>query len=338
MRRLMFLIIIWVLMLVFSSPTPAQVGLKKVGQSTMNFLLVNTSPHASGLGEAYCALGRGVESILSNPAGIVESSYRFEGQMSSTRWIGDINYVAGGLILNLNQFGTLGLSLLSVDYGSIYRTSLLANAEKEQYVLGYKDLGLVKNVGAYACGLSYGRAISTQFLIGGSVRIVGQNLGQSRLSDGSKDNNAVKLTFDAGVKYNTGFRGFRFGMAIRNFSSNIKREEVEERLPLLFTMGMAIDLLDVFAPVFSQHNSLNLVVDFLHPNNYSERVNYGLEYLLLDRFAIRGGYQTNRDLASWSAGFGINTPLGGQALLFDYSYSSFEIFDGVSRFSIGLAF
>ncbi|MFH1214114.1 MAG: DUF3308 domain-containing protein, partial [Candidatus Neomarinimicrobiota bacterium] len=143
---------------------------------------------------------------------------------------------------------------------------------------------------------------------------------------------------DAGVKYNTGFHGFRFGMSIRNFSSNIKREELEEQLPLLFTMGMAIDLLDVVAPAFSQNNSLNLAVDFLHPNNYSERVNYGLEFQLLDHFAIRGGYQTNQDLASWSAGIGLNYDVGKNNLHFDYSYSEFDLFSGVNRLSLGIAF
>jgi len=316
----------------------AQVGLKKVGQSTMNFLLVSISPRASGLGEAYCALGTGVESLLFNPAGISETENRFEMQTYTTRWIGDINYLGGSFIWNLRQYGALGFSLLSVDYGTIYGTSLLYDSEKDQYPLGYIDLGKVDNVGAFACGLTYGRAISTQFLIGGDMRIVGQNLGQTQLESGLKNNNAVKLVFDAGIKYNTGFRSFRFGMAIRNFSSNIKREEVEEQLPLMFTMGMAIDLLDVVAPVLSRANSLNLAIDFLHPNNYSERVYYGLEYLLFDRFAIRGGYQTNQDLASWSTGIGMNYNIGKTNLRFDYSYSNFDLFDGVNRLALGIAF
>jgi len=316
----------------------AQVGLKKVGQSTMNFLLVSISPHASAMGEAYCALGTGVESILFNPAGISETTNRFEMQTYNTQWIGDINYLGGSFIWNTQQYGTVGLSLLSVDYGTIYGTSLLSGGEKELFPQGYKDLGKMDNVGAFACGLTYGRAISTQFRIGGDMRIVGQNLGQSQLENGLKDNNAVKLVFDAGVKYNTRFHGFRFGMSIRNFSSNVKREEIDEQLPLLFTMGMAIDLLDVVAPTFSQNNSLNLAVDFLHPNNYSERVNYGLEFLLFDHFALRGGYQTNQDLASWSTGIGLNYDVGKNNLRFDYSYSDFDLFSGVNRLSLGIAF
>jgi len=338
MKKVFNLLLAGILIMTLSFSAYAQIGLKKVAQSTMNFLLVSISPYASAMGEAYCALGTGVESILYNPAGISETSNRFEMQTYNTRWIGDINYLGGSFIWNMRQYGTLGLSLLSVDYGTIYGTGLLLNTEKDQYPLGYIDLGKIDNVGAYACGLCYGRAISTRFLIGGDIRIVGQNLGQTQLDNGLKNNNAVKAVFDAGVKYNTGFHGFRFGMSIRNFSSNIKREELEEQLPLMFTMGMAIDLLDVVAPAFSQNNSLNLAVDFLHPNNYSERVNYGLEFLLLDHFAIRGGFQTNQDLASWSAGIGLNYDVGKNNLRFDYSYSEFDLFSGVNRLSLGIAF
>jgi hypothetical protein len=338
MKKLIYLTITCILLLSLSSPINAQVGLKKVAQSTMNFLLVGVAPRASAMGEAYCAFGTGAESIFFNPAGIAQSTHRFELQTYNTRWIADINYLAGSFIWNLHQYGTLGLSMLSVDYGTIYGTSLLSAADKDLYPAGYIDLGNVDNVGAYAFGLTYGRAISTQFLIGGSVRLVGQNLGQSQMADGLKDNNAVKLAFDAGVKYLTDFKSFRFAMSIRNFSSNIKREEIDEQLPLLFTMGVAMDLLDVIAPPFSQNNSLNLAVDFQHPNNYSERINYGLEYLLFDQFAIRAGYQTNQDLASWSLGLGINANIIGSTVQFDYSYSDFDLFDGVNRFSIGIAF
>lgn len=335
MKRLFYLVVSCSLVL---NLLHAQVGLKKVAQSTMNFLLVSISPHASALGEAYCALGTGAESILFNPAGISEAPSRFELQMYNTSWIGDIDYLGGSFVWNLKQYGALGLSLLSVDYGTIYGTSLLSEAEKDLYPLGYKDLGPVKNVGAFSGGVTYGRAVSTQFLIGGNMRLVSQNLGQSQLAGGWKNNTAVKLAFDAGVKYRTGFHSFRFGMAIRNFSSNIKREEVDEQLPLLFSMGAALDLLDIFAAHHSPDHTLTVAIDFLHLNNYSERVNLGLEYCLFNRIALRGGYQTNQDLASWSAGIGVHANLGQLPIKLDYSYSNFEIFDGVNRLAFGIAF
>jgi hypothetical protein len=79
-------------------------------------------------------------------------------------------------------------------------------------------------------------------------------------------------------------------------------------------------------------------VDFLHSNNYSERVNMGLEFITLGMIALRGGFQTNRDVASWSAGVGVFTSIEEYDVRFDYSYSQMQYFNGVNRFSLGFSF
>lgn len=321
-----------------ASPAWTQVGLNKVAQSTMNFQLVSISPRASAMGEAFYAVGKGAESIFFNPAGVVESGRRFDLKLYITQWIADINYIGGAIAWDMGNLGSVGLSFLTVDYGTIHATGLLTPGEQELYPQGYKDLGIANNVGAYSFGVTYGRAITNQFLIGGTMRLAGQNLGRSMVAKGETSNDATKLVFDAGVKYYTGLKSFRFGMAIRNFSSTIKREEIEEQLPILFTMGVAMDLLDVVVSDHSAGHSLMLAVDFLHPNNYSERMNFGLEYMLFGKIALRGGYQTNQDIASWSAGIGLNTIMGNHAVTADYSYSNFDIFSGVNRFSVGITF
>ncbi len=53
MKKMIYLTITCILLLSLSSPINAQVGLKKVAQSTMNFLQVGVAPRASAMGEAY---------------------------------------------------------------------------------------------------------------------------------------------------------------------------------------------------------------------------------------------------------------------------------------------
>jgi hypothetical protein len=53
---------------------------------------------------------------------------------------------------------------------------------------------------------------------------------------------------------------------------------------------------------------------------------------------LRGGYQTNRDLQSWSMGMGINTTIENYAVQVSYSYSASEYFSGVNRLSLGFGF
>jgi len=210
----------------------SQVGLNKLAQSTMDFQLVSISPKASAMGEAYFAVGEGAESIFYNPAGLAKWKINSMWYWITQQWIADINYIGGAASWNLQNFGVVGVSLLSVSYGTIYGTSLDPNAGSQ---LGYIDNGTLSNVGAYSFGLSYAKAISEEFSIGGNIRIAGQNLGSNTFVDGTTTkNDASKLVFDAGVMYYTGYKGFRFGMAIRNFLQilSVKKFMNSFRLPL----------------------------------------------------------------------------------------------------------
>lgn len=317
----------------------AQVGLDKLAQSTMNFLLVSISPKASGMGEAYFANSSGALSMFYNPAGLVNTEKTFDVTLNYTQWIADISYLGGGVAYNMGDFGTVGVQLMTVDYGTINGTRLVSASQQGQYPAGFIETGEVGNVGAYSFGISYAKRINQRFSIGGNIRYVGQNLGTNQFLGGSsKDNNASKLVFDAGVIYDTQYKGFKFGMAIRNFASNIKREEIDEQLPLSFTVGTIVNLWDIIIPDHDASTSMNLAVDYLHSNSYSERLNFGLEYKFLDRIFLRGGYQTNRDIASWSGGIGVIQPILDYAIEINYSYSQMDIFDNVSRLSVGFQF
>lgn len=321
--------------LIWATNSFAQIGLNKVAQSTMNFQLVSISPKASAMGEAFYTVGNGAESIFYNPAGLAGVQNTFDATVNYTQWIADINYVGGAIAYKLGNIGVVGLSLLNVDYGTIIGAQLDPN---ESSPLGYIETGKVSNVGAYSIGLSYAKAISEKFAIGGSVRYVAQNLGRNSFVDGSsRSNNASKIAFDAGVKYLTGYKGFSFGMAIRNFSSNIRREEVDEQLPLTFSMGAAINVMEIVSNDVTDQ-SLLLAADYLHSNSYSERVNLGAEYRFMSMFALRGGYQTNRDIASWSAGAGVNTSLSGYEVEINYSFSKMTYFNNINRFSVNFMF
>lgn len=330
---------IFLLFIATAASNYGQVGLNKLAQSTMNFQLVSISPKASALGDAFYSLGTGAESIFYNPSGIVDMNSTLDVSLNYTGWIADINYLGAALAYNLGNFGTVGFSVLTVDYGEIIGTSLVDPSQQANYPAGYIDNGPVSNVGAYSVGLSYAKAISQQFSIGGTIRLAGQNLGTNSFVDGTnRDNNATKLVFDAGVRFKTDYKGFIFGMALRNFSSNIKREEVDEQLPLTFTMGGVIDILQFFSESKSNEEALMFALDFLHSNSYSERINLGLEYRFLGMVALRGGYQTNRDVASWSGGIGVNTTVMDSRVEVNYSYSKMEIFDNVNRISLNFSF
>lgn len=316
------------------TPLSGQVGMKKVGQSTMNFLEVSILPEATAMGGAYTSIGEGANSMFYNPAGLSLANSKFTAVLSTVNWIADINYFAGGLSWNLGNMGTIGVNLLNVDYGDIQGTRLLSSESAQ----GYEDIGMINNVGAYSFGLGYSRKISEQFSMGGTVQYIGQSLGNNIIDGAKKVNKQSDIAFNMGVIYYPGFKSFRFGMSIRNFGPSVKYEEVSASLPTTFTMGAAMDVLDLFASQSSRKSNLLVSADFLHPNNYTERVNFGAEYSLMGLISIRSGYQFNRDISGLTAGFGFTPSISGSKLNFAYSYENFDLFNNVNRFSIGVQF
>jgi hypothetical protein len=314
------------------------VGLKKSGQTTMNFLEVNVIPRAVGMGDAYTAVGEGISSVFYNPAGLSEINNRFEILVTTTQWIADINYYVAGVGWNLGNVGTLGLSLLSVDYGDIIGTRLLSVEESETDNVGYLETGPVDNVGAYSIGLTYARNISHAFSMGVALNYANQQLGQSIVYGGQKDNAQGKIFFNLGAKYYTPIKSLRLGMSMRNFSTQVKYEEISAYLPMTFAVGAAMDLMSVLMRSDENNNSLLASVEFTHPNNYTERLRLGLEFNWSGILALQVGYNTNHDISSLAFGFGISGEIMNTRASVSYSYSRMDIFDDVNRLGLTFAF
>jgi hypothetical protein len=315
------------------------VDLKQSGQTTMNFLQIQVSPRAAGLGNAVTSLSKGVESVFGNPAGLTEMNTEFEAFVSSTQWFADIKYLAGAFAWNMHEYGAVALSFTVVDYGSIKGTSLVPKSSLGVNGSLYTLTGDVENVGAYAFGLTYVEKISDKFAIGGTAKYTGQQLGQALDANGNIDKfKSNKWAFDVGVKYFTGIESLRLGMSMRNFSTFVQYQSFASPLPLAFAVGVGANVMDFVNKDIAKDHNVTLSAEFVHPNNYTDRVNAGVEYSFMDMFALRFGYESNQDIVDWSAGAGVKQSIGG--ILFDvnYSYTHTKILDAVSRFSLNVAF
>jgi hypothetical protein len=313
------------------------VDLKQAGQTTMNFLQVGVSPKAAGLGNSYTALSQGAESVFSNPAGLTEMNSEFEAFFSSTQWFADIKYLAGAIAWNAHEYGALALSFVVVDYGTIKGTALVSKTSTgaDNYFL----TGDVKNVGAYSFGLSYVQKISNKFSIGGTAKYVGQQLGQLTDALGNvTDNNANKLVFDMGVKYFPGIESLRLGMSMRNFSTFVQYQTFSSPLPLAFSVGLGANIMDFINKDIAKDHCFLLSAEFIHPNNYTDRINAGLEYTFMDMLSLRFGYESNQDIVDWSSGVGIRESIGGIMFDINYSYSHTKYLNAVNRFALKVAF
>jgi len=316
------------LLLIFAISLVEGKDIKKVGQTGLQFLKVDVGARAAAMGGAYSMVGQDATAMFHNPAGISEMKQNFDITTSQSQWIADITYSSIGIVKNLENFGAIGLTATSSDYGKIQGTVV---ADNEQ---GYRETGNVET-GAYAIGINYGRQLIERFFIGGQVKYAAQHLGSSKYGGKSHTNKVSGLVFDFGTIYYTGLKDHKIGMTIRNFSRQFEYEEYSFNLPLTFTIGTSIDVMK-FVPNHS--NPLTISFDAIHPRDYYERMQLGAEYIWGDILALRAGYKFNYTQQGLNLGVGLNPEISGLDLKVDYSFSQMGVFNPVHRFSIGITY
>lgn len=318
---------------------------QKLAQTGMKFLNVSLDARSSAFGDAVTSLELNNSSAMFyNPA----SMARFEGiadvTLGSTQFIADINYYNAAIAFAPfeGDYGVLGFSFVSVDYGDFMGT---VRADNEQ---GFLDVGTFSPT-AIAIGIGYANALSEKFSLGANVKYVRQSLGSSVVGDvvqdpdgayagGTTEENKLDvLSFDFGVLYKTGFESLNLGMSVRNFAREIKYKKESFQLPLIFQIGASFNFSDVLDLDKTEHSIL-VTVDANHPRDFPEQILVGAEYTFMNLVSFRGGFSAPNDERNFSAGVGLKKDIGGLNLAVDYAYTPFGIFNDVHRISLNFAY
>jgi hypothetical protein len=314
---------------------------KKIAQTGFQFLSVVSDAHASSMAESMTSLRFGSSSLFFNPAGMAEMDNFIDLSASNNEWIADIAHYTFSLAINPydGDYGVIGFSVQSVNYGEFFGTRVSDNAQ------GYEDTGIFE-LSAIAIGLGYAKQLTDRFSVGGQIRWVQQDLGDSytavnirpdpsdstgnrRISDIEVVSNKLSpFVFDFGTQFKTGFKSLVFGMSVRNFSPEYKYVEEAFQAPLTFTLGISMNMMDL-VETLPLDQALLFSIDASHHRDHPEQVKVGLEYRILNTVSLRGGYISSDDESDFSFGMGV-TQFG---FTIDYSYTPFGVFDKVQRFT-----
>lgn len=344
MKRIGFIILVSVLV-AGAFDTEAS-GQTKLAQTGFNFLSVGTDARATGMGEAFTAIEGSSASLFYNPAGLARMQTFVDASVSHMNWIADIRYITGGVAFAPFQgdYGVFGISFMTIDYGEFNFTQVASNEK------GFIDLDGWPTPKAYAIGLTYGRALSDQFAVGGQVKYVRQDLGQAVVpvyntvavaGGGTRRDTTLELrdyakgimAFDFGTLFKTGLKSLAFGVAITNFAQEVKYVRESFQLPLCFKIGLSMNLFD-FVPGMGEDHAFNASVDAVHPRSYQEFVNVGGEYVFAKTIALRVGYISGHDDYDLTAGVGVQKA----GIAVDYSYMPHKIFNNIHRISVRFAY
>lgn len=283
------------------------------GSTDAQFLKIGVSPRGTGMGDAYIAVVSGAEAVYYNTAALA----RVKGTdivFNHNEWFAGINHEFAAIAHTFGRVGTLGISF----------TGLYTDEMKVRTPLQPDGTGETFYAGNYRAGLTYSRYLTDRVSIGVSMNYVTMSL-YSGIS-------ASTYSVDVGALYVSGFRGFRFGMQIANFGSDVKFINESYPLPTDFTFGLA------FHAIEGESQQLLLSISAVKPNDGQPLGHTGAEWSYKDFLFLRGGYRINYDVATYSFGGGVRLDINKYAFRVDYSYNDFSLLGAAHRFGVGVSF
>jgi hypothetical protein len=316
----------------------------KVGTGSAQFLKIDAGARSVALGGAYVAMADDIFAMYWNPAGVARVEKKSIGG-SRKSYIADLNHNYLGLLLPLNEINSLGFHVIFMSTDPIEITTIDQPRGTGTYY-EYSNL---------AAGMSYSRWMTDRLTLGATVKYLRESIYRER---------AQGLAFDVGSLFDTGIYGIRLGMSLSNFGGSLRMDgpdidaavdtdpgntgnrdtpsrlrTLDWPLPLIFRMGVRLDLIGGLNPQFkNERNRLTAAIAINDPIDNNLRANYGLEYEWNHLVTLRAGYYSNYDANTlgMTLGGGLNFNLAGKLFTIDYAYQDFGILDSVHQYSLKL--
>jgi len=314
----------------------------KVGTAAAQFLKIGVGARAMGLGGSFTALANDVSTLYWNPAGITNLR-GFSFAVTHTEWFANISHDFAGVVYSLSSSDIIALNVIALNTGEQEVTT----------VTQPEGTGVYYDVSDLAIGLSYARTLTDRFSVGLTVKYIQQNL---------YNESANTFAVDIGTFLRTGFHDLVIAMNMSNFGGGMQLEgrdlitltDINNQvsgnynpdaqlktepwpLPLIFRVGIALDLVGGNDPIIrSENNRFTLAIDGVHPNDNTEKVNIGGEYAWNENIFARLGYKINYDVETWTFGVGLKFNIGSNQVGFDYALVDFNDLGKVSQISLEL--
>ncbi|MBX3007404.1 MAG: PorV/PorQ family protein [Melioribacteraceae bacterium] len=307
-------------------------------------LLIPVGARGIAMSGASLVGSSGVEAIFWNPANLSRGESATNVMFSHMNHIADIGVQYGAVSTNIEGFGAIGLSLKSLDIGSIAVTTV-DNPDGTGQTFAPQFMTL---------GVTYSRLLSDRIAVGLTANFVTEKIELV---------SSTGIAFNVGISYkNLGnVDGLSFALVLKNLgpqmkydgsgllvratAGDLKRPTQFYKLDGAgFELPSTLELGFGYAYNFNESNALLLNGVFQNSNFYGDEYKLGAEYGFDNTLFIRGGYDllpeldADNDIYGLTAGFGVKYNMGGVDLKLDYAYREVKFFDANHVFTVGLGF
>jgi|GEM_PF-6513730 len=266
--------------------------------------------------------------MFTNPA-VLTGPWGWNSALSRSDWMAGISRYGAGLTFGLSEKQTIGISLAILHYGKFtaYNPEDSSNPWEVRY--GNREIGI---------GYAY-RPVSWLSLgtrLWSSQDVQNGDLPAQYNLDILPVNSDYYLYTDLGMILEPERLPLEFGAAIRSiplYSGYGPLFYHQKELDL----GLAVDVFSLVSEQFDpQWLQLRVAYDWIKPQDRDSRQNLGLEATVANRLFLRAGRRFGHDLQKYTAGLGLNIPVGSVRLRMDYTYLDMEVFDDIHLFSLGI--
>tara|TARA_B100000900_G_scaffold396757_1_gene396353 strand:+ start:6229 stop:7278 length:1050 start_codon:yes stop_codon:yes gene_type:complete len=184
----------------------------------------------------------GVDALYTNVAGLARHNSGFQGTVSTTTYIADIDIMYAGMVVAMGETGTFGMTIKSLDFGEIPKTTALAP----------EGDGQTFSPSFFTATAGFARAFSDRVNVGVSGKLISETI---------EETTATGMALDVGVQYRFPNQPLTLGVAMKNVGSRMHYDGINldmDMVPGDSESGSGTESFRIIADNFALPTSLDL--------------------------------------------------------------------------------
>ena len=320
--------------MLFAATGFAQQG--KTGINGATFLKIGVGARQVALGSAVTTLSGDPNQMFWNPAGIALEDSKTSISLNHNEWLLTMNHDALAFAHDVKGVGTIGVGIIYVGLSDIVANRDVAPIPELESRQADKATGATYSFYNMALNLTLSHKFTDKLALGASLKFIREKID---------DQGANSIAGDFGVVYNTGWNDLTLGATLMNLGGDMVyyNSDFGAPIPLTFAMGAS------FTIAKQENSQIRGLLDLTKRQDSEQLYFTGMEWNLMKRLALRGGYKFNfsgkKDALGikdtdegFSMGAGLKLPISGTEFVIDYAYTDFDILDNTHRFTLYVNF